>query len=282
METRVKRRSIVAARTLVAALLVSTPVGRAAEGVPERDSYLAVLYPQGPPVREDPSTGKSEPAAFEVHAAVELPQANALALIYSERVGARSGDAAYRVYLGLLMRHDGGLRKGAVEELTQFLPVSLEFPGNCLNVDAALDALDLAGRPALHVNLWAVLSGSGSISGASDVFFGLGEGGRLERFLILEGSSRFSRSGLDHSEFKDARLTLATARDGSQWLLVRTRSVSRARGRPPREQVSVASHEFVEHAFEPRLLAADVLSALEASGRALSRSRNLAVEPQEN
>lgn len=281
-----RRRRFVVAGLALAGWLAGVRAGGLGAGGTERgqgsDAYQAVLYPQGLPSRADPFSGRTETVAFEVHASVELPELGALALVYSERLGARGSDGAYNVYLGLLTREGGTLRKRAAMELTEFIPVSLEFPGHCLSVDAGLDALHLRGRPAVHVNLWGVLSGTGSISGASDLVFGFGAEDRPELLLALRGSSTFSRAGLGHYEFKDARLVLAMARDGRPWLVVRTRSVSQAQGRAPREQASVASYAFGERAFEPEALGAEELSALEASGRALSRSRNLASEPPGN
>lgn len=278
-----KRRHLIAAGLALTSVLACVPrVAAGAAPVTGPETYQALLYPQGLPSRADPSSGKTETVTFQLHATAELPQLRAVALVYSERVGAPGSDAAYKVYLGLLLRRDGELRKVAVAELTEFIPVALEFPGHCLNVDAVLDVLELQGRVGLHVNLWGVLSGTGSISGASDLFFGLGAGAEPELLLALRGASSFSRAGLGHYEFKDTRLTLAVARDGRPWLLVRTRDVSQAQGRAPREHASVASYVFGDRAFVPETLGREDWIALEAAGRSLTRSRNLAPEPPEN
>lgn len=165
--------------------------------------YREIFFPKGMPTEEDPASGEQKPTLYAFYGEAKLGD-SLTAVLFSKKIPNPEGDASYTVSLGLLSGTHPALSVKQVLDLTESMPVQTEEPGNFYRMDGRLDTFSLsAGALAVHVNLWAVLAGSGSISGASDLFFKAGPQ-TLEKLLDLKGTSQFSRLGADQSKISNS------------------------------------------------------------------------------
>ncbi|MGZ4843555.1 MAG: hypothetical protein ACXV5R_00720 [Candidatus Angelobacter sp.] len=167
--------------------------------------YREIFFPKGMPTEEDPVSGQQKPTLYAFYDEARLGD-SLTAVLFSKKIPNPEGDASYTVSLGLLSGTQPTLSVMQVLDLTESMPVQTEEPGNFYRMDGRVDTFNLtAGALAAHVNLWAVLAGSGSISGASDLFFKV-EPQKLEKLLDLKGTSQFSRLGADQSTISNSTI----------------------------------------------------------------------------
>ncbi|MGZ4858119.1 MAG: hypothetical protein ACXVJL_04320 [Candidatus Angelobacter sp.] len=167
--------------------------------------YREIFFPKGMPTEEDPVSGQQKPTLYAFYDEARLGD-SLTAVLFSKKIPNQEGDASYTVSLGLLSGTQPTLSVMQVLDLTESMPVQTEEPGNFYRMDGRVDTFNLtAGALAAHVNLWAVLAGSGSISGASDLFFKV-EPQKLEKLLDLKGTSQFSRLGADQSTISNSTI----------------------------------------------------------------------------
>jgi hypothetical protein len=153
-------------------------------------------------------------------------------VLFSKKIPNPESDASYTVNLGLLSGKSPALSITQVLDLTESMPVQTEAPGNFYRMDGRVDTFNLAaGVSAVHVNLWAVLVGSGSVSGASDLFFKVGQQ-KLEKLLELKATSQFSRLGADQSTISNSVIFAGDIDgDGMAEIVVEKHSVDDLRGK---------------------------------------------------
>jgi len=167
--------------------------------------YREIFFPKGMPTEEDPASGEQKPTLYAFYGEAKLGD-SLTGVLFSKKIPNPEGDSSYTVSLGLLSGTHPALSVKQVLDLTESMPVQTEEPGNFYRMDGRLDTFNLsAGVLAVHVNLWAVLAGSGSISGASDLFFKVGPQ-TLEKLLDLKGTSQFSRLGADQSTISNSTI----------------------------------------------------------------------------
>ena len=168
--------------------------------------YREVFFPAGMPSEQDPDSGQQKPSQYAFYSEAKIGDSR-IAVLYSKKIPNDERDANYTVYLGLLVKAGSGWNVGQTLDLTEFVPVETEEPGNFYRMDGRVDTLAITNSlPGIHVNLWAVLAGSGSISGASDLFFKLEPDNKLEEILALKGTSKYFRMGASQSTTIDSRI----------------------------------------------------------------------------
>ncbi|MGB8128517.1 MAG: hypothetical protein WCG81_01875 [Candidatus Angelobacter sp.] len=193
--------------------------------------YRETFFPKGMPAEEDPDSGQKKPTLYAFYGEARIGDSLSVVL-FSKKIPSKEGDSLYTVSLGLLSGKTPSLLVVQVLDLTESMPVQTEEPGNFYRMDGRLDVFNpRAGMSAVHVNLWAVLAGSGSISGSSDLFFKVGQQ-KLEKLLDLIGTSEFSRLGADQSKVSNSTIfTGDIDGDGTAEIVVERRSVEDLSGK---------------------------------------------------
>lgn len=193
--------------------------------------YRDKFFPKGMPAEEDPDSGQKKPTLYAFYDEARLG-GSLTAVLFSKKIPSQEGDAVYIVSLGLLSGKSPSSSVVQVLDLTESMPVETEEPGNFYRMDGRIDVFNpRAGMSAVHVNLWAVLAGSGSISGSSDLFFKVGQE-KLEKLLDLKGTSEFSRLGADQSKLSNSTIFAGDIDgDGTAEIIVERHSVEDLSGK---------------------------------------------------
>lgn len=215
---------------LAVAVVPSRPAGAAQTQPPPR--YQSVFYPDGMPLRPG-WDGKDRRAIYHLLADLDLAGRDAAVVLYAEEIVTGGSDNLFSVSLALVERRNNVTRSRTSLELTRFLPVQVEQAGNVHHVRGTLNGFAAAaGVNAIHVNLWAVISGSGSIGGAADLFFAVDTGkGSFTALLELVSTSRFSRAGPELADRKDVDIYLANV-DQDAAIEIVVNSIDLTPGRP--------------------------------------------------
>jgi hypothetical protein len=177
-------------------------------------SHQAALYPNGLPVRHNERSDRDEQTSFTQHAALAVPGTPQTVVVYSEGIKAEHphSDNLYWVFAAVLAPSADGMRVIDRQELTNDVPVYTEFPGNVLDVQAAVHSFPARGGTTIvAIELWGLLAGSGGYSEASNLFFLLHPDGRLTRALALAHTSGSGRSGAGQGGGTDSRISIGTA-----------------------------------------------------------------------
>ena len=187
-----------------------------APGYAQDAKYQSVFYPRGMPSKRG-WDGKTRPTVYNFYSDVELPGGAASIVLFSEQMITGGSDDLFTVFLGLAERRGGVLVPRTTLDLTSNIPVRVEQPGNFHHMSGTLNrfvaAADVA---AIHVNLWAVLSGSGSIGGGSDLFFGIDRSKpAFAPLLLLTGTTRFSKEGPGRYVKSDVEIYIGDVDGGS-------------------------------------------------------------------
>lgn len=163
--------------------------------------YQTLFYPAGMPVCDDPenSAGEQIRATFRFYGETALAATGPAAVLYSEDCEPKpktGSDFGHALYLAVVQAKGEQLRVMRIHNLTEMIPIDLEEPGQVAVLDALLEAFGVSKRMvALHVHIWARLSGSGNISQARDIFYRPEKDGGLSLLLDLKETSKFERSG---------------------------------------------------------------------------------------
>jgi hypothetical protein len=174
-----------------------TPAGQS-QTEEAAQKYREIFFPKGMPAEEDPDSGQQKHTQYAFYDEAKVGD-SLTAVLFSKKIPNAESDASYTVSLGLLSGKGTSLVVKEILDLTDAMPVQTEEPGNFYRMDGRIDTFDLTtGATVIHVNLWAVLAGSGSVSGASDLFFKV-VSQKLGKILELKANSQFSRLGADQS-----------------------------------------------------------------------------------
>jgi hypothetical protein len=170
--------------------------------------YRRVFFPGGMPSSEDPFSGTVRKSLYAFYEEATLEPFKAV--LYSQEVPSDPGhDASFTVHIALLERGAGHWNISQDLDITSYIPVQTEFPGNFLKMDARLNSFVIDNsKQGLHVNLWAILSGTGSISGASDLIYTLNSDNKLHLILALGNTSKHSHLGMKESQTEDSRILI--------------------------------------------------------------------------
>ena len=193
--------------------------------------YRDIFFPKGMPQEEDPDSGQKKPTQYAFYDEAKVG-GSLTAVLFSKKIPSQERDSVYTVSLGLLSGKSPSLSVVQVLDLTESMPVQTEEPGNFYRMDGRVDVFNpRAGMSGVHVNLWAVLAGSGSISGSSDLFFKVGQQ-KLEKLLDLKGTSEFSRLGADQSTLSNSTIVAGDIDgDGTAEIIVEKHSVEDLSGK---------------------------------------------------
>jgi hypothetical protein len=193
---------------------------------PSGADYQKILFPAGLPAEENPWTGARQKPQFTFYDAASLGESGAVAVTFSTGFVKPGSDGSHEAFLVVLTASGETLHQAAVVNVTEHCPVSVEFPGNVLAMDAKLNSFAIPGDARyVHLNLWCVLSGTGYLSGGSDLFFRLDENSQPKLVLALEASDSFSREGSSAAQAKSSDLYLVDLDgDGRQELMVKTQA----------------------------------------------------------
>ena len=235
--------------------------------------YRELFFPKGMPAEEDPDSGQKKPTLYAFYDEARIGDSLA-AVLFSKKIPNQEGDSVYAVSLGLLSGKSPSLSVVQVLDLTESMPVQTEEPGNFYRMDGRVDVFNpRAGMSAVHVNLWAVLAGSGSISGSSDVFFKVGQQ-KLEKLLDLKGTSEFSRLGADQSTLSNSTIFAGDIDgDGTTEIVVEKHSVEDVSGKHTTHADKPVVYKMVGDQYrESGTIATDELAARMPNLKKLVRS----------
>jgi hypothetical protein len=218
-------------------------------------------------MKENVYSQRMEPARFRFFDEVEIPTTGIQGVLFTDHIEIRGGDGLHWVYLGLADPSSTPPVVFSVREVTDQIPVFTDFPGNFLVFDGRLTAFAISpGVPGIHANLWALLAGTGSISGATDLFFRVEQGGQLTPILTLRDTSGAFRVGVSGGFVEESRIHIGDLDgDGVAEIVVRSDACPQA----PEDCPSPRSELRVYRLSEGRYL--EVPSAEEAGVRAILR-----------
>ena len=240
--------------------------------------YREIFFPKGMPTEEDPDSGKQKPTLYAFYDEARVGD-SLIAVLFSRKMLTGEGDASYTVSLGLLAGTAPSLSVAQVLDLTESMPVQTEEPGNFYRMDGRVDTFNLnAGVSAVHVNLWAVLAGSGSISGSSDLFFKVGPQ-KLEKLLDLKGTSEFTRLGADQSKVLNSSIFAGDINgDGTTEIVVEKSSVEDLSGKRATHTDKPVVYKMVDGQYrESGTIETNELTARMHGLKRLARSRFIRV-----
>jgi hypothetical protein len=193
---------------------------------PFHNKYKEVFYPSGMPYLENPFSDKKQQSVYTFYDDVSELTSNLSVALYSESVSNDNSDSIYRVFVGVLSKDQPVLRVLKTLDVTNYLPTYTEFAGNFYRMDGRLNRVAVSKTNSIvHLNLWSVLQGTGSTSGASDLFFNVTGAGELRLILEISGTSSYSRTGSSSFTKKDSQLWASDLGSGVIELLVISRSI---------------------------------------------------------
>lgn len=240
--------------------------------------YREIFFPKGMPTEQDPYSEQQKPTLYAFYDEARIGD-SLTAVLFSKKIPSEEGDASYTVSLGLLSGKSPSLSVAQVLDLTESMPVQTEEPGNFYRMDGRVDTFTpSAGTSAVHVNLWAVLAGSGSISGSSDLFFKVGSQ-KLEKLLDLKGTSDFSRLGADQSKVSNSTIFAGDIDgDGTAEIVVEKSSLEDLSGKRTMHTDKPAVYKMVNGQYrENGTIEANDLAARTHGLKRLARSRFIRV-----
>ena len=227
-----------------ATLIADTTVNKESES---SEKYRDVFYPNGMPIRKNILTDKDEKTTYSFYDEKKLPEANTIIVLYSEKIGTdNSSESIHKVYLGVIHKTGNSYEVKHVRDLTEFVPVYLEVPGQFLRMDGRINVFPISkGDWATHINIWSILSGTGFGSGASDIFFKVTADSKLELILNLKQTSKFWRIGTEELESKDSNIFIAdTDDDNTQEVIVEERQRSEKDGKTEFRTQDLSIYKF--------------------------------------
>ena len=170
--------------------------------------YEKIFFPKGMPIIKN-WNGKSRQERFEFYTYSKLSD-NCEVVVFAEQTSTDSYDTDHRVWMGVVLYHDGSHKIIYLKDITYCIPVDSGFPGSFNRMNAISEVVNLnKSINLLHINIWAVLSGSGYISGASDLFFVCGLNDVPKNALEVLNASDFSREGLIDRAIKSSEFYLS-------------------------------------------------------------------------
>ena len=177
--------------------------------------YQDVFYPNGMPVKD--SIYGAGPTEYQLYDEIAIPDTDLTVVVFSEKVinEDEDSDNKYSVFLSILESTNlestsNVLSIKFLKEITNYLQLSSEPDGYgyFYSVDASLDYFEITSvTDAIHLSIYNILPGSGGISGASDIFFSIGNN-QLSPILELTGDAYGGGAG-DSLSFSHTFIYLA-------------------------------------------------------------------------
>jgi hypothetical protein len=184
-------------------------------------NYKTILFPHGMSASVG-WDGQSRPKRFKCYADTAFAK-GVRAVVFSEESVTSSVDNVFKVKLALVSLSEGNASVLHSVDITESIPVFVEVPGNFYRMEAIAETLNGHDNlQVLHVNVWAVLSGSGSVSGGSDLFYVYKQPNLSPIALELRGSSSFSKENMNSMSKKASELFLMrTETETALYVLIR-------------------------------------------------------------
>jgi hypothetical protein len=187
------------------------------------DTYERALYPNGIGTRPDWDGTLHRPTFSLLDDATTA--GNVRAALVSERVPSGLSDDLFAIKFATFLGFPGRLRVAQVVDLTAFLTNYTDEPGNFAVAGGSVSPFSIdARRSGLHVNAYSVISGSGAITGAMDLFFEVRDAGRLVQVLLLSSTSTRWKANAGNLTAEDSGIFVIDANgDGVQEIVVQRR-----------------------------------------------------------
>jgi len=232
--------------TTLIAMIVSTALFAGETGC--KGNYAAVFHPEGMKVVKG-WDGNSAPQVFKCYAEVAL-SGDLMGVIYANETITGFDDKLYAVELALVSTSGAHPKVVQSVDLTDRIPVHAEQTGNFYRMNAIGEVVKGSeGVPILHINVWAEISGSGAISGSSDLFYALQQNKILPILDILD-SNLFAKENIANSSLKISEIFFSSAKTATH-IYVQTQKISFVNGEIKKNKPSLTTFELRGKKFEP-------------------------------
>ena len=191
------------------------------------DTYERALYPAGIGTRLD-WEGKPQRPTFAL--LDDATTVGGRVALVAERIPAGTPDYLYadtqhQVKVATFVGLPGALKAAHVVDVTAFLNTYTDEPGHFMVAGGSVSPFRIdATRSGVHVNVYSKLSGNGSITGATDLFFEVRDGGALTQVLLLSETTTRWRSNVANRLTEDSSIFVVdTNGDGVREIVVQRR-----------------------------------------------------------
>lgn len=156
--------------------------------------YKEILFPEGLPSKI--VDGVEQEALLKIHS-IKPVLKNGFILLYSTIQDSGWGNGKlFSVYLSLIEIKAHKPQVISTTNITNYLKTYEELPGVFKRMDALMESFKISdNRLGIHVNLWSIISGSGSLSSSTDLFYSIASDLKIELTLAIVKSSHFSKLG---------------------------------------------------------------------------------------
>jgi hypothetical protein len=209
-------------------VLLSLLAATSAFAIERNTKYQDVFYPNGMPLKNYTSYNgqtKNYQSEYEFCGELDIPNSNLKVVTFTEidNVFGTFEDNRHYLFISIIQQNADSWNVIYTNEITNYITLSGKpRPGYMEELKSALDYFTVSGHDAIHLNLYALLSGNGFIRQYSDVFF-LMQNEKLTPILELIGDGYGGQSGSDNSSQKVTNLYLGDVEsDGSTDIIVGT------------------------------------------------------------
>lgn len=212
-----------------------------------KGNYSPVFHPEGMKIVEG-WNGNSKPQVFTCYTEVALSR-DLVGVVYSDKTISGISDDLFTVKLALIHTSAEGLKVLQSIDITNVIPVHVEQPGNFYRMNAIGETLKGSdGLLMLHINAWAVISGSGAISGSSDLFYAIHQS-QLLPILEIRDSTSFRKENISNSSQKTSEIFF-TSKKWAARIYVQTKEVLFVNGETKKSTPTLTTYELRGGKFE--------------------------------
>jgi hypothetical protein len=239
------------------------------------DTYEQALYPAGIGTRPD-WEGKPQRPTFSLLDDATTAR-NVRAALVSERIPTGFYDDLFVIKFATFVGSPQTLKVAQVVDVTSSLTNYLEEPGNFYAVAGSVSPFRIdAKRSGLHVNAYSIISGSGAMTEASDLFFEVQDSGALTQVLALSPTTTRSKLNVANLTVEDSTIFVVdTNGDGTSEIVVQRRRDEIVNGkRMPPVTLPTQVYAFDGREYRPSAGPAPAL----ANAKPLERAASAAVK----
>ena len=167
------------------------------------NEYEKLLFPDGLPYLI--VDGEKQEAEFKILSKKSVLR-NGLVVLYSTiQASGLASEKLFAVYLALLETRANNPYVISTTNITNHLKTYIELPGTFQRMDALLELFEISDdMQGIHINLWSIISGSGSHSSATDLFYLIDSNFKLQMVFKLLKSNHFSKQAHDIFKSKNS------------------------------------------------------------------------------